>query len=267
MTRPGRCATPRGTLFACGGNDCDADAVGLWGGPTRPVSSREECAILCSRCSNCRYLSFSHNLKLCFWFKECDLQNLERTSDDGANLLDFRSFIAPAAPAPPFKQQVPTYQNGGGETRGSKGALVAPTTGGAGGNARRAVPLSRAAAGAPSWSTRDGSALRFAGTCGITPEWSPDGESSTNCSTAASGAWKASAKGVTSLAQCEALCSRCLNCRYVSFSLHFDDCSWFRDCKLSRLRLMDKAGDNSFASFCSKEVARRIPDPSHSLTK
>jgi hypothetical protein len=67
------------------------------------------------------------------------------------------------------------------------------------------------------------------GFCGQT-SWQSAG-----CNSSTQGAWKAKNHGITTLAQCVAMCERCTTCNYVSFSPTNDDtgdCSWYTSCDL-----------------------------------
>ena len=59
-----------------------------------------------------------------------------------------------------------------------------------------------------------------------------------------------------SIQDCAALCSRCRRCRYFSVSLSPDatDCSWYRECDLTR-RLPTLRG-GSFVSMSMKSAQR-----------
>eukprot|EP00966_Prymnesium_polylepis_P042820 995305-Prymnesium_polylepis.1 len=64
------------------------------------------------------------------------------------------------------------------------------------------------------------------GTCGYTP-WGQAGD----CIAGWQGTWSLRRLGVANLSGCAEHCrARCARCRYVSFSVIDDDCSWFRIC-------------------------------------
>ena len=65
-----------------------------------------------------------------------------------------------------------------------------------------------------------------------------------NCHSDSMGAWHVPSTGnvTDGRRRCAARCSRCHNCRFVSFSLENRDCSWYAACNLSRLHPPPREG-------------------------
>ena len=61
-----------------------------------------------------------------------------------------------------------------------------------------------------------------------------------DCETDERGSWDG--RPSRDQAACEAMCSRCGRCNYVSFSLKHGDCSWYRNCDLRDLRRSPPSG-------------------------
>lgn len=78
-----------------------------------------------------------------------------------------------------------------------------------------------------------GSSGRHRGYCAVTAPGVSD------CAEDELGTWELPKNATTSWAAaqgvCTAYCAACQNCRYVSFSARWGDCSWFSACDLSRL--------------------------------
>ena len=59
-----------------------------------------------------------------------------------------------------------------------------------------------------------------------------------DCTRGSKGSWNSTRYGIADLAGCAARCAaRCQRCKYVSFSRAHEDCSWFAECDLRRLRM------------------------------
>ena len=61
-----------------------------------------------------------------------------------------------------------------------------------------------------------------------------------DCARGSKGAWEMGGAGeqggLLDAAACVRRCEACSRCRFVSFSPHFEDCSWFHDCSLDKLQ-------------------------------
>jgi len=72
------------------------------------------------------------------------------------------------------------------------------------------------------------------------------------------GSWKMhAASELTAAASCAALCSKCAQCKYFSFSMQESDCSWFASCDLDALRTRINDFDASVFSTASMSDANR----------
>lgn len=82
------------------------------------------------------------------------------------------------------------------------------------------------------------------------------GEGEGDCASGSSGSWSARELGIDSVDACATRCATsCSRCRYVSFSLAADDCSWFRTCNLGHLHSgEDVLPDELQGSFVSMQV-------------
>ena len=68
------------------------------------------------------------------------------------------------------------------------------------------------------------------GICGATTYGNWDQDPQGSCRRSNQGAWSASSHGIKTLGACAAKCRSLKCCHAVSFSLPFDDCSWFKSC-------------------------------------
>ena len=72
-----------------------------------------------------------------------------------------------------------------------------------------------------------GNASQYEGYCAITDSHAGD------CAAGNSGSWRV----VGGLSACMARCASCDRCRFVSYSVHEKDCSWYAHCNTLRLKL------------------------------
>eukprot|EP01052_Picozoa_sp_SAG31_P015447 SAG31_NODE_992_length_10517_cov_6.577942_11_plen_277_part_00 len=105
-----------------------------------------------------------------------------------------------------------------------------------------------------------------AGFCGQT-KWS------TGCndtSRDANGAWKAKDHGITTLAECVAMCQTCPSCNFVSFSPTNDgtgDCSWYSSCTLEpegdymSARVRNSTSSDVLSGVRRYKPAQELPSP------
>ena len=76
---------------------------------------------------------------------------------------------------------------------------------------------------------------------------------SDSCETGAQGSWSLRASPLalqsweTAAAACLERCAECSNCRYISLSLTEADCSWYRSCNLSDLKVLRRTGRHRYA--------------------
>ena len=98
----------------------------------------------------------------------------------------------------------------------------------------------------------DGAALRWLPGYCATTEFS---SRMAVCSTDTSGAWHMlpTDDEVAGRRRCAKRCTRCRNCRFVSYSRQDNDCSWYADCRLGGLR-------DSPSGHHSAQVKRGISD-------
>jgi hypothetical protein len=66
------------------------------------------------------------------------------------------------------------------------------------------------------------------GLCAVTSEMG-------HCATSHLGFWDTAKHSIGDVHECAAMCNRCRQCRYVSFSAKNRDCSWYRACELDAL--------------------------------
>lgn len=84
--RPGYCAP---TQFTSRPPDCQTDVSGAWAvvrSNADEQAQRRRCAARCSRCAQCRYVSFSSKWADCSWFHECNYTKLRRDLPAGGHV-------------------------------------------------------------------------------------------------------------------------------------------------------------------------------------
>jgi len=225
LAKRGYCAPTK--AFAAG--DCAVGGMGTW--PLNGLTPLANCVQRCAEsCARCRFVSYSVIEAECSWYHDCDIERLQtRHSRDHQTLA-----VASLAWA----------------------ALKPTLVSGDGGGASMALPLSQApstpndrARQTPNgvWRARR---LRLHG-MGAGRSVSGAHHSSTaqarlgycgsakgvgDCQAGRRGSWELTASEtadlVTARSACQRRCEACGRCRYISYSVVWKDCTWYRKCDL-----------------------------------
>ena len=208
----GSCAAAASNLFRPYGN-CSSGTRGAISMLNEQVSTVDGCIDYCANCPQCRYVTLSLGAPRwgCAWFASCDTSSMQALAASG----DHNSSAADLAGVQLTIRldAAPKATLHAQHEQSIEGKLAAHAS---------------------------------AGFCGITTDADPG-----NCSVDKSQGSYLAIHRVGGLRDCLRVCEGCASCRFISWSLSDNDCSWYSHCAFSRLQRVP----------VTQHVSLRLHDP------
>ena len=194
-------------------SDCSNGVRGSWTlGGALEIETLADCVAACSCCDQCHVVSFSTEQRDCSWYSECPV-----LQPDSA-FVTVTVGVDPRLPDPSANRSGSPGAESAESTRRHRGGKSRAST-------QAPLQLSSTALSVASEESRIGH-------CGMA-------SAGADCARDDEGSWALSASDTVSAHAAAGACMRrclgCSRCRYVSYSLTWADCSWFRHCDMSHL--------------------------------
>lgn len=199
LAKRGYCAPTK--AFAAG--DCAVGGMGTW--PLNGLTPLANCVQRCAEsCARCRFVSYSVIEAECSWYHDCDIERLQTRHS-----RDHQTLAVAQAPSTPNDR---ARQTPNGVWRARRLRL-------------HGMGAGRSVSGAHHSST----AQARLGYCG-------SAKGVGDCQAGRRGSWELTASEtadlVTARSACQRRCEACGRCRYISYSVVWKDCTWYRKCDL-----------------------------------
>jgi hypothetical protein len=208
--RAGLCAPTSGRS----GHGCTSSTSGFWEARSNGIRSMADCVAKCQSCQNCRFVSFSRARAHddCSWYQRCDLGALMPPPDTGRDYSTVEVSKLDHSLSLPMPKRLPRQL-----TSLPQPLLPPPPP------RQLAAVVLNSSGIAQSWHTGYCARTTTVDVCSGEEEM---------------GSFQVDWRGnnwTRAVAQCTTACLACEQCHYISVSLQFRDCSWYRHCQLAQL--------------------------------